>query len=187
MELTAKVESTVLRLIEAFLGRFVPTSWCYKALCWQREIAHRPGQPIASRPFSRAVAMATAAARRIYQAGATCLGFLVRRAWSSDTLAGVGARTTAGGSELHCLVTRVCKRQTLSEHDTHSLPPDWLSLVSVLFCNPRRGNYRHFLRMQPAYYIISSSQQPRQVGAVLTSVLWSNTRWARLSDLPTPT
>ena len=49
--------------------------------------------------------------------GATWSGFLVRRARP------VGTWNTTGGSGPHCLVTRVCKRQTLSKCGSTLSPP----------------------------------------------------------------
>lgn len=46
--------------------------------------------------------------------GAIWLGFLVSWVWPTGTLAGAGSRTA---------VTRVCKKQTLSEHVSTLLPP----------------------------------------------------------------
>lgn len=49
--------------------------------------------------------------------GATWSGFLVRRAWA------LGTWNAMGGNGPHCLVTTVCKRQTLSECGSTLFPP----------------------------------------------------------------
>lgn len=74
-------------------------------------------QSMASSPFPRGVAQLPGPLqmhRGCTRQGAIWLGFRVSWVWPTGTLAGAGGRTA---------VTRVCKKQTLSEHVSTLLPP----------------------------------------------------------------
>lgn len=55
--------------------------------------------------------------------GATWSGFQVRKARPASTSGGAGAWNSVGSNGPHCLVTRVCKRHTLSECGSTLLLP----------------------------------------------------------------
>lgn len=83
--------------------------------------------------------------------GATWSGFLVRRARPPGTW------NAMGGNGPHCLVTMVCKRQTLSECGSTLFPPR----LGVDFSPPRlppgsqeRAKHRYLPQMLPGRYLV---------------------------------
>lgn len=122
--------------------------------------------------------------------GATWSGFLVRRARPIGTSEGAGAWNVAGGNGPHCLVTRVCKRQTLSECGSALPPPGWgwISLLPVSLQGSRKE--KTTATSLKCYQDITSFSLQSPVRLVPFSPLFyekDNLSSARLSDLPKDT